>query len=697
MFFVMYRPYTRKKGQTATILTVLIAFVLLATSLVVQEGRKRINRARVRIAAESGAMFLNSQVGSYAHYLSEKYLKGKRKTKCKRNWFGLVMTVLAVIIAIVTTAFTAGTSWALVVAALAVVGGAIGYAAGGANGMMMGMMIGAAIGSLAAGLSTAANAGTEAATQTGAQTGVQTGVQTGAQTGAQTVTQGSKGFLSQIVTKIKSFMTSVKNSVMRMFPKTSQGTQVTMKQVAMKQGAQTVMKQGAKTVMKQGAQTVMKQGAQTGAQAIGKTAIKGYIAAGSMSLSASYDQFVQYPRALDKVRGMFKKFGEDTKGYIVYQTLYYMANQLIDDPGFHDKFADAIDSYLRSSAHLTAGIDDAGHKDEVESFLSGDMRSFWNNISGSEDELNKLPGLFKNANSFISAHGGEKAPLPMVRLAKYYSECYPSTYIGSTDFVAGVLYENSAKRFLLPNCAMSSFETFYDSMERNTGGNYSIMADHGCMIKDVWYCPAGGCGGDASASAIEGEEDDKDTDSCGDSSWHARIEDARDTLSSVNRGLDTLYSRISAILSGFPPPPLGGTPDPYKTDRQQANKLLAEISSSRSAMGSLHNSLNRFASEIQSTFNPMVCDVPPRHGGNATYSFDYTWNDAMGRPHRVYVGVWNFNLAKIKVKSCFLGSKLKLKHYRGNLYVIAERDGYSQKMESHYYYKNTGSWFVRKD
>ncbi len=636
MFFVMYRPYTRKKGQTATILTVLIAFVLLATGLVIQEGRKRINRARVRIAAESGAMFLNSQVGSYAHYLSEKYLKGKRKTKCKRNWFGLVMTVLAVIIAIVTTAFTAGTSWALVVAALAVLGGAIGYAAGGADAMMMGMMIGAAIGSLAAGLATAANAGAEAATQTGAQTAAQTGAQTAAQTGVQTGAQA---------------------------------------------GAQT------------GAQTA----AQAGAQAIGKIAIKGYIAAGSMALSASYDQFVQYPRALDKVRGMFKKFGEDTKGYIVYQTLYYMANQLIDDPGFHDKFADAIDSYLHSSAHLTAGIDDAGHKDEVESFLSGDMRSFWNNISGSEDELNKLPGLFKNANSFISAHGGEKAPLPMVRLAKYYSECYPSTYIGSTDFVAGVLYENSAKRFLLPNCAMSSFETFYDSMERNTGGNYSIMADHGCMIKDVWYCPAGGCGGDASASAIEGEEDDKDTDSCGDSSWHARIEDARDTLSSVNRGLDTLYSRISAILSGFPPPPLGGTPDPYKTDRQQANKLLAEISSSRSAMGSLHNSLNRFASEIQSTFNPMVCDVPPRHGGNATYSFDYTWNDAMGRPHRVYVGVWNFNLAKIKVKSCFLGSKLKLKHDRGNLYVIAERDGYSQKMESHYYYKNTGSWFVRKD
>ncbi len=616
MFFVMYRPYTRKKGQTATILTVLIAFVLLATSLVIQEGRKRINRARVRIAAESGAMFLNSQVGSYAHYLSEKYLKGKRKTKCKRNWFGLVMTVLAVIIAIVTTAFTAGTSWALVVAALAVLGGAIGYAAGGADAMMMGMMIGAAIGSLAAGLATAANAGAEAATEAGTQEAVGQSVQTAAEEG--------------------------------------------MKQVV-------------------------------------KTAIKGYIAAGSMALSASYDQFVQYPRALDKVRGMFKKFGEDTKGYIVYQTLYYMANQLIDDPGFHDKFADAIDSYLHSSAHLTAGIDDAGHKDEVESFLSGDMRSFWNNISGSEDELNKLPGLFKNANSFISAHGGEKAPLPMVRLAKYYSECYPSTYIGSTDFVAGVLYENSAKRFLLPNCAMSSFETFYDSMERNTGGNYSIMADHGCMIKDVWYCPAGGCGGDASASAIEGEEDDKDTDSCGDSSWHARIEDARDTLSSVNRGLDTLYSRISAILSGFPPPPLGGTPDPYKTDRQEANKLLAEISSSRSAMGSLHNSLNRFASEIQSTFNPMVCDVPPRHGGNATYSFDYTWNDAMGRPHRVYVGVWNFNLAKIKVKSCFLGSKLKLKHYRGNLYVIAERDGYSQKMESHYYYKNTGSWFVRKD
>lgn len=617
---MMHGPWREDKGQAATVLTVLIALILLATTIIIQQGQRRINHARVRIAAESGAMFLNSQVGSYAHYLSEKYLKGKKKTKCKRNWLGFVMIVVAIIL----TAITMGSFTPI---AGAIIGGAIGYAAGGSQGMMIGMMVGAAIGAAVAGAGGAGGAGGASVEGTGTGAGVEG-------TGA---------------------------------------------------GVEGTVVEGTGTVAEG-----------TGA---GDSVVSGYLAAASMALDGAYDQFVLYPRALDKVGKMFKKFGKDTKGYYIYQTLYYMAGQLIDDPKFQDAFKDAIDEYLRGSAHLSALNISAD--EDVKYFFSHYMENFYNDIGTYNSLISSLQPLFNEANNFLNDNGSTPVYMPYVHLPNYYSTCFSLDEGGriKTDkFIGSLLYENWARAILADQCSNASFQTFYrDTNSMMVGEHsslaYSIMASNPCMIKPVWYCQPP-CNESSDVSSDDEEKTDE-SDINADLSWHAELSKVSDAIAQVRLNINTLYDRVRQVFLSLPPAPTNPmVVDPYADTRSDAASLMSRLSNTGDQLKDMKDIIDGFLIHIEDTFQPILCKEVLSMGSSADYSFDYSWNDAIGRPHHVYVGVWNFNLPKIKPKKCFLGSRLKLKHYKGDLHVIAERDGYRVRMKSHYHYKGTEHWSI---
>ena len=95
-------PYgrSRKVGQIASIIIVAVTIFLFFTAVGIHYAQKQIIKTKTRIAADAGAIYLASVVGSYAHYLSEKYVKGKC-SYCKHDW-GWIGFAVGFLVGIVT-------------------------------------------------------------------------------------------------------------------------------------------------------------------------------------------------------------------------------------------------------------------------------------------------------------------------------------------------------------------------------------------------------------------------------------------------------------------------------------------------------------------------------------------------------------------------------------------------------------------
>ena len=157
----------QRKGQIATVMILVMVFILIMILTTVNVGKNAVRATNIANAADSGALYLGSQLASHAHYLYEEALDN-RLEKCKaRGWAWLVGAVIVVIIALVISYIygPAGTiaAYGMVIGFIAgAIGGAIGgaYAGTGATmGGIQGAFVGMAIGSAAAGIAGAGAAG----------------------------------------------------------------------------------------------------------------------------------------------------------------------------------------------------------------------------------------------------------------------------------------------------------------------------------------------------------------------------------------------------------------------------------------------------------------------------------------------------------------------------------------------------------
>ncbi len=110
-------PYgrSRRLGQIAAVILVALAVFLFFAAVGVHYAQKQIIKTKARIAADAGALYLGSIIGSYAHYLSKLAVKGKCKKK-KRRW-GILAWAVAIVVAVITYGAGAHISAAIIAAA----------------------------------------------------------------------------------------------------------------------------------------------------------------------------------------------------------------------------------------------------------------------------------------------------------------------------------------------------------------------------------------------------------------------------------------------------------------------------------------------------------------------------------------------------------------------------------------------------
>ncbi len=91
----LIRKSLNKAGQVASLILLSIAILLFLGSAGIFFAQKKILQTKAMIAADAGGMYLNSQIGSYAHYLACKYIKC-RCHRSKKRWGMIVAISLAV-------------------------------------------------------------------------------------------------------------------------------------------------------------------------------------------------------------------------------------------------------------------------------------------------------------------------------------------------------------------------------------------------------------------------------------------------------------------------------------------------------------------------------------------------------------------------------------------------------------------------
>ncbi len=109
-------PYGLKKktGQIAAVLLLVMAVMFFLGSVGIFYAQKKYFQTKAKIAADAGAMYLGSIVGSYAHYLACKYLKCKCKKK-KRRWGAIVGLGLSILGGFLGGFGIVGLNWALAI------------------------------------------------------------------------------------------------------------------------------------------------------------------------------------------------------------------------------------------------------------------------------------------------------------------------------------------------------------------------------------------------------------------------------------------------------------------------------------------------------------------------------------------------------------------------------------------------------
>jgi len=93
---IMFGGIRGKGGQIATLITLILAVLILLSAVLMNIGEFAQKKLRVSQAADSAALSLANNLGSYARFLSHKYLNDGRR-KCKRNWgliVGIVLTIV---------------------------------------------------------------------------------------------------------------------------------------------------------------------------------------------------------------------------------------------------------------------------------------------------------------------------------------------------------------------------------------------------------------------------------------------------------------------------------------------------------------------------------------------------------------------------------------------------------------------------
>ncbi len=110
-------PYgrSRRLGQIAAVILVALTVFLFFAAVGVHYAQKQIIKTKARIAADAGALYLGSIIGSYAHYLSKMAVKGQCRKK-KRRW-GILAWAVAIVVAVVTYGAGAHISAAIIAAA----------------------------------------------------------------------------------------------------------------------------------------------------------------------------------------------------------------------------------------------------------------------------------------------------------------------------------------------------------------------------------------------------------------------------------------------------------------------------------------------------------------------------------------------------------------------------------------------------
>lgn len=158
-------PLGNKRGQIATLLILATVVLLMFAMVTLNLGNVAINSTGVSNAADSGGLYLASQLATKSRQLYESL--GNTTEKCqKTGWASFVLAIVIAIIAIVAVVITCGaaapglTGLAAVASQVASVGtttlvaaGAIGGAVGGAiggaiagTGVLQGALTGAAVG-----------------------------------------------------------------------------------------------------------------------------------------------------------------------------------------------------------------------------------------------------------------------------------------------------------------------------------------------------------------------------------------------------------------------------------------------------------------------------------------------------------------------------------------------------------------------
>ena len=106
-----------KTGQVASLILLSIAVLLFLASAGIFFAQKKLLQTKAMIAADAGGMYLNSQIGSYAHYLACKYIGCKCRKK-KRRW--AMLAIIPLMIAAIVAAATGHVEFAIALATTAI-------------------------------------------------------------------------------------------------------------------------------------------------------------------------------------------------------------------------------------------------------------------------------------------------------------------------------------------------------------------------------------------------------------------------------------------------------------------------------------------------------------------------------------------------------------------------------------------------
>ena len=112
----LIRKNLNKAGQVASLILLSIAVLFFLGSAGIFFAQKKMLQTKAMIAADAGGMYLNSQIGSYAHYLSCKYI-GCRCHKSKKRW--AMLAIIPLMIAAIVAAATGHGEFAIALATTA--------------------------------------------------------------------------------------------------------------------------------------------------------------------------------------------------------------------------------------------------------------------------------------------------------------------------------------------------------------------------------------------------------------------------------------------------------------------------------------------------------------------------------------------------------------------------------------------------